>query len=340
MIRSLGGHAVRALLEQPAVEIDRSRCTRHRFARSTCRNCTEICPTDAIRWTEAGLTVDGKACTLCLLCTAHCPTEALRTSDQGVTTLLNEFSQHDRPVLGCRKQAAEDAHARLPCLGAIASPKILLLFDLLFPDGVQINLSLCRDCENAAVPTAIKMSCDDLRTAGWATRLKFIERQEDLVCLAPTLSRREMFGFFRKRSVRSAGQIIERVLERSVAKSYGDKSLPEVHELLNRTISSLPENSLALTAQAFTQPALAISDQCSGCTGCVGVCPTGALVPAEAHLAAPTHQIEHCVACGLCASFCRRGAIEVTMPAVSQTTHNATQLKRSCPCSVLAPANS
>lgn len=317
MIGSLGGHAVRALMEQPVVAVDCSRCTRHRFARSTCRNCTSICPSGAIRWTEAGLAVDGKSCSLCLLCTAHCPTEALRASDQGLAILLNDLSQHDRPVLGCRKHATEAAHARMPCLGQLASPKALLLLDLLFPDGLQINLSLCHECEKVLVPAAIKTTSDSLRAAGWVSRLKLIERQEDLDCSVPILSRREMFGFFKKRSVRSAGQVIERVLESSVARSYGDKTLPELHELLNRTINSLPESPLAMTAQTLMQPALTISDQCSGCTGCVGVCPSGALVPAENHRAAPSHQVERCVACGLCASYCRRSAIEVTMPAVS-----------------------
>ena len=316
MISSLGGHAVRALIEQSAVEVDRPRCTRHRFARSTCRNCTSICPTGAIHWTETGLAVDGKSCSLCLLCTAQCPSEALRASDQGWAALLNDLSQHGRPVLGCRKHVTGAAHARVPCLGQIASPKVLLLLDLLFPDGLQINLSLCHDCENATVPAVIKTTSDSLRAAGWVNRLKFIERPEDLDCPAPVLSRREMFGFFKKRSVRSAGQVIERVLESSVARSYGDKTLPEVHELLNRTINRLPESPLAMTAQALLQPALTISDQCSGCTGCVGVCPTGALEPAENHRAAPKYQVQRCVACGLCASFCRRGAIEVTMPAV------------------------
>jgi ferredoxin len=320
MISSLGGHAVRALIEQPVVEVDRSRCTRHRFARSTCRSCTSICPTGAINWTEAGLAIDGKTCSLCLLCTAHCPTEALRSSGQELAPTLNDLSQHDRPVLGCRKHATEAAHARIPCLGQIASPKALLLLDLLFPDGLQINLSLCRDCENVMVPAAIKTTSDSLRAAGWATRLKFIEHPKDLDCSVPMLSRREMFGFFKKRSVRSAGQVIERVLESSAARSYGDKTLPEVHELLNRTIDSLPESPLAMTAQALMQPALTISDQCSGCTGCVGVCPTGALVPAETHRAAPSYQVERCVACGLCASFCRRSAIEITLPAVSANT--------------------
>ena len=315
MISSLGGHAVRALMEQPVVEIDRSRCTRHRFARSTCRNCTSICPTGAIRWTEAGLAVDGKSCSLCLLCTAHCPTGALRASDQGLATLLNDLAQHDRPVLGCRKHTSEDAHARIPCLGQISSPKALLLLDLLFPDGLQINLSLCPGCENVKVPAAIKTTCNALCAAGWATRLKFIERREDLVCSAPALSRREMFGFFKKRSVRSAGQVIERVLESSVARSYGDKTLPEVHELLNRTIDSLPESPVVMTVQALTQPEVTVSKQCSGCAGCIGVCPTGALEPAENSRATPAFLVERCVTCGLCASFCRRGAIEVTRPA-------------------------
>lgn len=317
MISSLGGHAVRALIEQPVVEVDRSRCTRHRFARSICRSCTSICPTGAINWTEAGLAVDAKSCSLCLLCTAHCQTEALRASDQGLATLLNDLSQHERPVLGCRKHATEAAHARIPCLGQIASPKALLLLDLLFPDGLQINLSLCHDCENATASAVIKTASDSLRAAGWVNRLKFIERQEDLDCSVPILSRREMFGFFKKHSVRSAGQVIERVLESSATRSYGDKTLPEIHELLNRTIRSLLENSLATSAQALTQPALTISDQCSGCTGCVGACPTGALVPSKTDREAPSYQVERCVACGLCASFCRRGAIEITMPAVS-----------------------
>lgn len=314
MISSLGEHTAQALAGA-GVDVDRSRCSRHRFARSACRNCTTVCPTGAVRWTEEGLSVDAKSCTLCLLCTASCPTGALRGGDVRLATCINDLAAHEQPVLGCRKHGGDAAHVRLPCLGALASPKALLLLDLLFPDGLQINLSHCRDCENAAVPAAIETVGTALAVAGCSSRLRFVTEKADLEFSLPTLSRREFFTFFKERSVRSARGVIDRILESAEDKSYGDKNLPELHELLKRTINRMSETPLALAAARLTTPKVVMSEKCSGCTGCVGICPTDALVPAEADRAPPLFVSDYCVDCGLCANFCRRAAIELTSPA-------------------------
>lgn len=316
MISLLGGHAVRAMAVPLAVGIERSRCLRHRFSRSTCTRCITICPQSAIKWTDEGLVVDEHLCTLCLSCSTVCPTEALGGAAIAIAALFGDLVRHQSPVLGCRKTPTEDAHGRLPCLGYIASPKVMLLLGLLFPDGLQINLTMCHGCENVGVPERIAAMRSRLAAVGWSDRLSFVDRATDLKCESPALSRREIFSLFRQRSVRSAQHLLERVLESSTTQAYGDKKLPDVHSLLIRTIESLPGNTKADISRRLTTTELNVTDKCSGCTGCIGICPTGALTNNEEQHSSPVFEQERCVACGLCAAFCRHSAINLKTPDV------------------------
>lgn len=316
MISLLGGHAARVLAAPIAVGVERSRCLRHRFSRNACTRCITVCPQRAIKWTDKGLVVDEQLCTLCLSCTTVCPTEALGGAELDLAALLGDLVQHQSPVLGCRKTPTEDAHGRLPCLGYIASPKVLLLLGLLFPDGLQINLTMCHGCENAGVTARIAVMHARLVAAGWSDRLSFVEQPANLKCESPALSRREIFTLFRQRSVCSAAQLLERVLERSAIRAYGDKNMPEVHGLLARTIASLPGGTSAAAPRRLLTTELAITERCSGCTGCIGICPTGALTTEAQQGSIPVFAQERCVACGLCAAFCRHGAIHLTPPEI------------------------
>lgn len=320
MIPSLGGAAARLLAARTVVALDRSRCVRHRFARSSCRHCTEGCSSGAVRWTEQGLAVAAGTCSLCLLCTAVCPTQALRSPGQHLSALINDLSAHTRPVLGCRKHPADAVHGRLPCLGSLASAHLLLLLDLLFPDGLQINLSQCRGCENERILPAIGDVRQRLAAAGWESRITFIDDPRMIDCQPSALSRREMLTFFKMRSARSASQVAGQILEQSTIKPYGDKKQPETHALLMKVLERQPDDARARQAWQLIAPALEVSAQCSGCSGCIGICPAGALTPATDEKSAPHYSARLCLACGLCASFCRRKAIHLQPPVMMTAT--------------------
>lgn len=47
-----------------------------------CQTCVEVCPSQAISFSEGALTFDYGKCMYCGICVDHCPTEALEQSNQ------------------------------------------------------------------------------------------------------------------------------------------------------------------------------------------------------------------------------------------------------------------
>ena len=64
-------------LESKAVFLAPDRCTVVRNRHSSCRKCTDACPTDAVGAKDNVLALDNERCVACGACTTVCPTEAL-----------------------------------------------------------------------------------------------------------------------------------------------------------------------------------------------------------------------------------------------------------------------
>jgi ferredoxin len=61
--------------------------------------------------------------------------------------------------------------------------------------------------------------------------------------------------------------------------SYGSKQVPQVRVMLLKAIEAFSETQRRVTKQLFGQ--VAFTETCTACGGCVGVCPTGAIVPSD-----------------------------------------------------------
>ena len=68
---------VAGALESKAVFLAPDRCTVVRNRHSSCRKCTDACPTDAVGAKDNVLSLDNERCVACGACTTVCPTEAL-----------------------------------------------------------------------------------------------------------------------------------------------------------------------------------------------------------------------------------------------------------------------
>jgi formate hydrogenlyase subunit 6/NADH:ubiquinone oxidoreductase subunit I len=55
---------------------------------------------------------------------------------------------------------------------------------------------------------------------------------------------------------------------------------------------------------------VSFAEACTGCQGCVAICPTGALQTGLADMS-PTFLPLLCTGCGLCHEFCLDGAVQV-----------------------------
>lgn len=309
MFPSLGSHAMRALTPQTAVTVDHSRCVRHRCKRNECSNCLEICPVDAITWDERGLLVSPSDCTRCLRCLSACPTAALQPPELSLLQVFTDLAKHLNPVLGCNHYPGIKTHAQLSCLGFLAHSELMLLLALVFRDGVQINLTRCEGCSNGHIVGDVLGSHDQLGTLLPDHKVSLIRNLDQLTYKPPALSRRELFGFFRENSKRTAMVMVERLQISSRMQSYGSKQVPQVRIMLLKAIEAFSETQRRVTKQLFGQ--VAFTETCTACGGCVGVCPTGAIVPSDEDKFSPAFDQTLCVSCGSCQAFCRKNGVRL-----------------------------
>ncbi len=302
----LGGRALFALAPELSVGIDRSRCVRHRCTRNECTKCSDACPTSALSWGKGGMQVAAAACTLCLRCLAVCPTAALAAPELSLRQVLTDLAAHPRPVLGCQGIPDTAAHARLPCLGYLGHPELIVLLALIFTDGLTLNLTDCADCPNGPSPGGLAETHARLDELVPGHRIRLAETQDTLDFQDPAMSRRQLFSLVRDRSARTARTLVARLQSAPKQGAYGDKRVPAIRRMLLQVLEGVSETQRqALRNQLFGR--VAFTADCTGAERCVGVCPTGAIQPRDGH--PPDFNQDLCVSCASCQLFCRNQGV-------------------------------
>ncbi len=306
-----GGRALQALSPQRTVRLTPARCVRYRCRYNDCRRCLDGCPAGALVLEAGELRVLSDRCQQCLHCLAVCPTAALQPAEFALTRALADLAQHSAPVLGCFRHRDSGAHARFPCLGYLAHPELLPLLALVFPEGVQIDISGCATCVCAHVLPGMKQAMTHLDEMFPEHRIRFVALAQDLDFRPPALSRRELFGLLRRGSQRTAAVMLERLQSGMTMRgSYGDKQLPAIRALLLEMRESMSgEWQSRLVLHGFGR--ITFTEMCEGCGRCVGVCPTGAIDHGEGRRALPIFDTLYCVACGSCQAFCSRQGVRI-----------------------------
>lgn len=308
------GTAFKLMTPEDRLRIDRGRCLRHRLSISTCRNCFDSCTRGALTWSETGLHWNQDKCSGCLLCTAACPTDALISNGLALGDLLQRLDDVDTPLLACTHGSATQAHARVPCLGLLADPQLLLVLQLALGKDLRLNTSACADCENCHILPVLQQSVQQaqITAAELPGSVKIIESTPELDYREKSCSRREFFTFLSNRSRQTGLSLVNRLHVDRSTENYGKKSLP----LIRRLLLQLGKSSAAIRALLDTKilPELTMSAACKGCTACVGICPTGALSSPAERGSEPVVVKDRCIACNLCVEFCHQSAIELTTP--------------------------
>ena len=309
MVATSGIRVLEALTPTTTVAVDHSRCVRHRCNRNECRLCIDACPTGAIAWGATGLTFREDACTECLLCEASCPTAAFRSAEFDPQRPLAELAAHAAPVLGCRKHAASESHARVPCLGAFAHPEAMTLLALVFTQGLTLNLTACGACRNGEIVAAVRSAHARLADVVADHRIALAFNPKMLEHAPAALSRREMFARFRARADSGAARRVARLQDGTQVESFGAKGLPERRRLLRRAMDDLTEpQRQAIADRLFGH--VAFTPSCRPCSRCAAVCPTGALRRDPSGERSPAFDPAACVTCNSCEAFCQRQGIE------------------------------
>lgn len=306
----LGGKALELLTPATGIRADQSRCVHRRFSRASCRLCAQACPSGAMA-VEKGARIDPALCTACRRCEAVCPTGALQGDERDLSSLASSLAQFPEPVLGCRIPGVQ-AHVHTECLGFLQMEGLLALA-LFFPEGLTLNLTLCRGCRNEGIVQGLEAALAEMRTLPGdlgGGRLRLARSGEDLRYREIDLSRREFFTFLRRRSADAVTLAATR-LQQAPPPDASSKALPAQRRLFLRALSLVP-TQVRQEVEGRVFPNLQFGSACTGCTGCAGICPTGAITTAEADPPRPVYLRHLCTGCGLCAEFCRKGGILFT----------------------------
>ncbi len=305
---------MKALQALPKLRLEPSRCVQQRYQPTGCARCFRVCPTGAIRWTDDGLHWEQADCQRCMLCVAVCPTGAILATELPLVHRLKLLAVEKKPVLACSGHSASLGHARLPCLGLLIRPELLLVFSLALGKPFQLNLLACSSCPNAMMLPHLRAAAAHVLEL--SAHAVLIEDRAKLEFKEKGVSRREFFSLLRRQNKVAVRSLAERLLE-PPERSYGDKAMPPQRLLLMQLLKRLPaEERSELAARLFPQVAIS-RESCSACAGCADLCPSGALL-APRKGDPPTVHAQNCTDCGLCTAFCPQQSISVQPGWLSQ----------------------
>lgn len=292
------------------LRIDASRCTRMRYSGSSCRRCAAVCPNGAVGSGEA-LSIKSDRCTGCLLCTTECPVGALEQG-KDFSGCLAQLSRVPEPILGCIR-TSESSHATLACLGGLSQEHLVTLCHSL-SGKLTLNLSACSGCPNDTMIPQLQQrlrSIAEVGLSGSDCSIVIAESARDLSYKDETVDRRSFFKAFRRSVFKSAAVILSTGIEQAERRTeYSEKRLPIRRELLNRTISNLPQELKDRVIRHFGS-CISFDQNCTTCQGCVAICPTGALKAGPSDIP-PVFDQQLCTGCGLCREFCLDGALQIS----------------------------
>jgi ferredoxin len=198
----------------------------------------------------------------------------------------------------------------------LANNELLLAMGLALGRTIRLNLTGCATCQNVAVVAPLKKVQQRLSTfsryENIAIELVFDEKSFDYQ--ERTCNRREFFSLLRNRSKRAGISVVDR-LSVAPTTAYGSKQLPVSRQLLLQVLQQRTDLQAGLATELF--PHRVTAESCRDCTGCVGICPTGALAPPAEMPQAPSFVAERCIACKLCEDFCTQAGTQIICSATS-----------------------
>ena len=336
-------------LESQAVFLAPDRCTVVRNRHSSCRKCSDACPTDAVGAVDNVLSLDSELCVACGACTVVCPTEALiplQPLDEDLAEAIANavVAAGGRAVFACARIASKhlgdpSKFAEVPCLARMEESVLLELAardvrDILLVDG---TCSTCKFRANVPGIDATVASANQLLAAqGSDIRVERASAFPDDVLLE---DKRSLLGASRRgffsQAKGTALTAAEKTVEVAFIKKGGAAAQTLRERLRMSDAGTLPQfnpvrRMHVLDAMDSLGPSVVPeidtrlfgsvqidAEACSSCGMCAVFCPTGALkksdlVPEEGEGSFLEFSASDCVQCNLCADACLKSCLEVS----------------------------
>ncbi|MBS5451015.1 MAG: 4Fe-4S binding protein [Coriobacteriia bacterium] len=313
-----------------------SMCVRCLEPEASCDLCEQVCPTNAIEFTDDGDVDITSDCRKCGLCVAACPTDALTSTLYSPRIAYDKICKaaeaNEMVYVTCTrslKHAPADGMVVLPCVGAISAETWYAILCEYGNVGVYLPPHICDKCRTTGGEDFYteQIGCGE----SWSGETVDLETKEKNLVLEVDhkIERKQFVSSTAKSLGMTAASVtpLTAKLARAGQKiAAHSKQITNLQKALDRMCGGanseekarvlVPRRQLLLVALAdhpdtaenilFDLPQM--TDACTGCGTCAELCPTRAIDIKDGKA---TVVSSHCVTCSLCADVCpEEGAVE------------------------------
>jgi len=325
------GMILNAVLDEThPVSVTSELCKRVRFRRSTCRNCVDVCPDNAITLSPGPAINDN--CSDCGLCQNACPAELFRNDVDWDRLLLKQMESllgKDQTsgakkglFIHCSQARKQNQNSlAIHCLGNMSET---VLLGAALSGLAEMNLAKghCAQCHlkngESLLTKAMTTTQEMVENIGLnKLTLRLIEEQKDSIRDA-RLTRRELFSKIAHReTVDTTSDLSEQDDGETVITPLelkdGTRPSPRREVLCNLLKHDGRGNtSVSIIPQALPWKKMIVDEaNCVACAICVNVCPTGALSKIFENNQIIRHLDSRlCTNCSLCQEACPERVID------------------------------
>jgi len=279
------------------VKIDYSRCVRNTFSKSTCRDCYNVCITEAIKLTPTPK-IDNNACIQCGLCYAACKFSAISIKKDNLH-LMKSTEDDNKIDVGC---IFAESEIKIACVSRLSEDVLLDWF--LKEKDIIIKKGNCKTCKFNS------------------TLAYFYDSLKNAVILSKAINKKPQIKIQTKKS-ESVFIPKETLSRRDILSNLRPKTSPTKRKITTRLIKDNIKTDIEYKYSAR----IYISNECNLCKICQHVCPTNAIrIIKDKDSGHIYFNPSACVKCYACEDACIRKAIEIKDSTVSEITKESYEI--------------
>ncbi|MGD9969686.1 MAG: 4Fe-4S binding protein [Sulfuricurvum sp.] len=300
-----------------------TKCVRALSINSICRNCVDICPSNALAIEGRLPSINHSLCIGCGGCIAVCPTEALTLDDFNPIEFFFDFMKDTDNMLSCQKN--------VPCMAALGSELLISIARL--KGEIVVDIGHCGECTiGEKILPIVKATVEEcnylLEALGSNDEIdcREIGYVEDMNVL-PEKDRRDFFKTFQLNRIGKIRNDFEKQVQKKtdefihfeIDSSHRDdlrvKKITDRRKLFFTALKRAPRPETMHVVDGskirFTSQKIMDESLCSACEMCYRICPTGALT-SDLRNSKIDFDPFLCVKCHLCHDVCESDALTVS----------------------------